>query len=79
VVRLAPSPRELATQVISHAATGNLEQPSARIVRYALIGPLHGGREQRLLYRVLGGGEVLESPQHRAENARRKFAQQVLV
>jgi hypothetical protein len=75
VIQLAPSPRELATQVISHAATGNLEQPPTRIVRYTLVGPLHGGCEQRLLYRVLGGVEVSESSQHRGQNLRRKFAQ----
>ena len=45
--------------------------PSAR--------PLHGRREQRLLDGVLGGGEVAEAPDHRAEHLRRELAQQVLV
>jgi hypothetical protein len=56
-----------------------LDQPSTRIVGHALIGPLDGGGEQRLLNRVLRGGEVSESAQHHTKNLRRKLAQQVLV
>ena len=41
--------------------------------------PLQRRREQRLLHRVLGGGEVAEAPDHRAENLRRELAQQVLA
>ena len=41
--------------------------------------PLHRGREQRLLDRVLGGGEVAEAADHGAENLRRELAQQVLA
>ena len=79
VHRLSAPLREFATQGIGHAATGNLDQPPTRIVGHAIVGPLDGGREQSLLYRVLGGGEVPEPPQHRTENLRRKLAQQVLV
>ena len=64
--------------MIGHAPRGDLDQPAARIVGHAFSRPLHGRREQRLLHRVFGGGEVAEAPDHRAEHLRRELAQQVL-
>jgi hypothetical protein len=64
--------------VIGHAPAGDLDQPAAGILGQALPGPLHGRREQRLLNRVLGGGEVPETPDDRTEDPRRQLAQQVL-
>ena len=43
------------------------------------LGPLQRRREQRLLHRVLGGGEVAEAPDDGAEHLRRQLAQQVLA
>jgi hypothetical protein len=37
-----------------------------------------GGGDQRLLYRVLGSGEIAGAPSKRAEDLRRQLAQQVL-
>ena len=42
-------------------------------------GHCSGRREQRLLDRVLRGGEVAEAPDDRAEHLRRELAQQVLA
>jgi hypothetical protein len=78
VVRLSPPPRKFTAQVIRHAPAGDLDQPAPRIAGHALVGPLGGGGKQRVLYRVLGGGEISESPQHRTENLRRQLAQQIL-
>ena len=77
--RLAAPPGQLGAELIDHAPGGDLDQPAARVVGHALLGPLQGGREQRLLDRVLRGGEIAEAPDHRAENLRRQLAQQVLA
>ena len=65
--------------MIGHAPRGDLDQPAARVVGHALARPLQRRREQRLLHRVLGGGEVAEAPDDRAEHLRRELAQQVLA
>jgi hypothetical protein len=65
--------------VVAHAATRNVDQPSTRIVGHPLGGPLYGRGKQGFLYRILGRGEVPESTQHRTENLRRKFTQQLFV
>ena len=57
---------------------GDRDQPAARVVRDAVARPLRGGREQRLLHRVLGGVEVPVAAHQRAEDLRRQLAQQVL-
>ena len=49
-------------EVIGHAPRGDLDQPAARVVGHALARPLQRRREQRLLDRVLGRGEVAEAP-----------------
>ena len=41
-------------------------------------GHCRGRGDQRLLHRILRGGEVAEAPHHRAEHLRRELAQQVL-
>ena len=76
---LAPAPRDLAAQLIGHAPRGDVDQPAARIVGHAFARPLHRRRDQRLLHRVLGRGEVAEAPDDGAEHLRRELAQQVLV
>ena len=68
-----------AAQVVGHAPAGHLNQPGAGIVGNAFARPLNGRREQGLLHGVLGGGEVAETADHRAEHLRREFAQQMLV
>ena len=55
------------------------DDPAARIVRHTLLGPLHGGREQRLLHRVLTRVEAPVTVHERAEDLRRQRPQQVLV
>ena len=76
---LAPAPRDLAAQLVGHPARGDLDQPRARIVWHAFVGPLHRSREQRLLHRVLGRREVAVAADDGAEHLRRELAQQVLV
>src|SRR2546430_5106551 len=68
----------LAAQQVGQPARGDRDQPGARVVRYAVLRPLQGSREERLLRRVLGGGEVPVAAYHRAENPRRQLAQQAL-
>jgi hypothetical protein len=45
---------------------------------YPLVRPLRGGREQRLLQRVLGLVELAVPADEHAEDLRREFAQQAL-
>ncbi len=68
----------LAAQQVGQPARGDGDQPTARVVRDAVLRPLRGGREERLLHRVLGGVEVPVAAHHRAEDLRRQPAQQVL-
>ena len=68
----------VAADVVRHAPGGHVNQPAARVVRHAFLRPLHAGGDERLLYRVFGGGEVLEAADRRAENLRRELAQQIL-
>src|ERR1700722_19747950 len=51
----------LASQVISHAAGGDLDEPRARIVRSAFLGPLKCCCQQRFLDCIFGVGEVTET------------------
>jgi hypothetical protein len=75
---LPAAARELAAHVVGHAAGGNANEPRPRIVGQALLGPLHGRRDERFLDRVLGGREVPEAPDDGAEDPRREVAQQAL-
>ncbi len=54
-----------------------ISQPRG-ILGDALLGPLEGGREQRLLHGVLGEVEAPVPTHERAEDLRRELAQQVL-
>src|SRR4029077_1677790 len=73
-----PLPGLFAAQQVGQPAGGDRDQPAARVVRDALGRPLGGGRQQRLLHRVLGGVEVPVPPHQRAEDLRRQLAEQVL-
>ena len=74
----AAPPGGLAAHVVGHAPRRDLDQPAARVVGHAVARPLHGGRDQRFLHRVLGGGEVAVAPHDGAEHLRRQLAQQLL-
>ncbi len=63
--------------MIREATSRNLIQPAARIRGDSLRGPLRGRRDQRLLNRVLGIGEIAVTTGERAEHLRREVAQQV--
>ena len=43
----------IAAQLVGQAAGGDGDQPATWILGDALLGPLDGGREERLLHRVL--------------------------
>src|SRR5262245_34171640 len=74
--RLAAPPGELAPHVVGEAARGDPDEPAPGVVGYALFRPLPRRRDERLLNRVLGGGEVGEAPGHRAEHPRRQLPEQ---
>ena len=67
----------IAADLIGHPADGDLNEPSARIVGHAGLGPLQCGGEQRFLHGVFGGGEVAEPADHRPKHLRRELAQQL--
>jgi hypothetical protein len=71
-------PGLLAAQQVGQPAGGDRDQPAARVAGETFGGPLGGGRQQRLLHRVLGGVEVPVPPNQRAEDLRRQLAEQVL-
>ncbi len=77
-VLLATPARTFAADGVDHAARGDLNQPVARAVRQPRLGPLAGGRDERLLDGVLGGVEVVVAPHEDAEDLRRELAQQAL-
>src|SRR5262249_11471054 len=70
----AAPPGLLASNVIRHAAGGDLYQPGARIAGNALPRPLQDRRHQRLLNGILGGREVMETADHDPEDLRGEFA-----
>src|SRR5205807_5816474 len=65
---LAPPPGLLAAKAVGHPPRRHMDQPANGIVRRPLRRPLGGRRQERLLHRVLGVGEVPEPPHDRAEN-----------
>src|SRR5512132_1284470 len=76
--RLLPAPASLRTaQLVDQPPRRDPDQPAAGVVRGTGHRPLLRGGEQRLLNRVLGGIEVAVPPHERAEDLRRKLAQQV--
>ena len=64
--------------LVHQGTGGDGQQPGARLLGHALDGPPLGGREQRLLHRVLARVELAVPPRERAEDPRREVAQQVL-
>ena len=77
--RFATTTSAFAAEMIGDSPRSDLNQPAARIVRETLLRPLQRGGKQRLLHGVLSSAEVAEATDHRAENLRCQFAQQVLV
>ena len=76
---LAPAARLLAAHLIGHAPERRPGSARPRgLSGQALARPLQRRRQQRLLDRVLGGGEVPEPAHERAQDLRRQLAQQVL-
>src|SRR3982074_3618509 len=75
---LAPLPRLIAPELVSQATGRDGDQPAAWVLRQALGGPLGGGGQQRLLYRVLARVEVPVATDEGAEDLRRELAEQVL-
>ena len=65
--------------MIGDSPHSDLNQPAARILRESLFRPLQRRSEQRLLHAIFRCAEVAEATDHRAENLRCQFTQQVLV
>ena len=76
---LAPPPRQVGADCVGHAPRRDVNQPAAWVFGDALLRPLHGRGQQRLLHGVFGGREVTEAPHDGTENLRRQLAQQVLA
>ena len=68
-----------AAKMIGDSPRSDLKQPAARVFRESFFRPLQRGGKQRLLHAILRCAEVAEATDHRAENLRCQFAQQVLV
>ena len=75
---LALPTRLLAAQQVGQPAGGDGDQPARAGCRRAVLRPLGRGGEQRLLHSVLRGIEMPVPADQRAEDLRRKLAQQVL-
>lgn len=75
---LALSAGLLGSPLVDQAETRGPEQPAACIWRDPVARPMFRGGEQRLLDGVLGRVEVAGSAGERAEDLRRKLAQQAL-
>src|SRR6266540_6150479 len=70
---LSPLPRLIAPELVSQATGRDGDQPAAWVLRQALVGPLGGGGQQRLLYRVLARVEVPVATDEGAEDMRREL------
>ena len=75
---LSTPPRALAAPLVDQAAGRDGPQPRSRIVWHAFLRPLQRCGEECLLHRVLTRVELPVAPHERAEDLRRKLAQQVL-
>ena len=75
---LSTLPRMSAAQLVDDPAGCHGDQPAVRALGDAFLGPLNCGCEQRLLDRVLADVEPAISADERAEDPRRRPAQQVL-
>ena len=75
---LAPPPGRLTPQYLDPPPRGDRDQPTARILRYAVARPLHRRRQQRLLHGVLARVELAVPADQRAQDDRRLRAQHLL-
>src|SRR5260370_25454385 len=75
---LAVAAGGLGADVIGNPSRRDLDQPCARILWKALAWPLRGCRDEGFLDRILRGGKVAKSPNHRAKHLRREVAQKML-
>ena len=64
--------------MIRHPPRRHLDQPAARVRGHAVVGPLGGGSEERLLHGVLGAREVAEPADDGPEHLRRELAELVI-
>ncbi|KZM76648.1 hypothetical protein A0J59_20105 [Cellulosimicrobium sp. I38E] len=77
--RLLPTaPRDVGPDRVHEPAFRDAHEPGPRVVGDPVRRPAGRGREQRLLERVLGVGEVAATPDEEAEDARPEVPQQVL-
>ncbi len=76
--RLPPAARLLAAPPVGEPPRSDRDQPGPRILRDALIRPLHSGGQERLLHCVLAQVEVPVAADQRAEDPRRQLAKEVL-
>ena len=77
-LQLAIRPCLLAPALVDEPPAGRPLQPRPRVLRDAFARPMIGRRDQRLLDGVLGRVEVARLASERADDLRRKVAQQVL-
>jgi len=75
---LAAAAGALAAPFVDQTTRGDRQQPRSRVGRNTLGGPLQRRGEERLLDGILARVELTVPPRERAEDLRRKFAQQVL-
>ena len=76
--QLTAPPGVVGPVLVGHPARGHPDQPAHRVVRRPLGGPAQRGRQQRLLDRVLGAGEVPVPPRDHPKDLRRALPEQVL-
>ena len=76
--RFAAAAGDLGANLVGEASAGDVDQPPARAGGEPRFRPLQRRRQERLLDRVLGGGEIPEPAHDRGEHLRRQLAQQVL-
>jgi len=74
----ATAASHLSAHMVGHPPGGDVNEPAARIVGHAFPRPLNDRCHQCLLNGILGGGEVMETADDRAEYLRHEFAQQML-
>ncbi len=76
--RLAATSCALAADLIGDTTRGDVNEPTARLLRYALAWPLRGGRDHRLLHCVFACREVAVAAKDDRERLRREISQQAL-
>ena len=76
---LAPAAGLLAAQLVGQAPRRDGDEPGARALGHALLGPLDGRGQERLLHGVLARVEAPVAPHEHAEDLRRQRPQQLDV